>query len=149
MEVTKAVVDATGSDKVGLRLSPVNPFNDMKDSNPQAVFNYVTEQLNQFNLAYLHVVEGGIHGGGVADAFDFDAMRKLCKSPYMANLSYDKVRGNAAIASSHADAVAYGVPFIANPDLVERFRQDAPLNEADSKSFYGGTEKGYTDYPTL
>jgi len=149
MEVTKAVVGATGSDKVGLRLSPVNPFNDMKDSNPQAVFNYVTEQLNQFNLAYLHVVEGGIHGGGVADAFDFDAMRKLCKSPYMANLSYDKVRGNAAIASGHADAVAYGVPFIANPDLVERFRQDAPLNEADSKSFYGGTEKGYTDYPTL
>lgn len=149
MEVTKAVVDAIGSDKVGLRLSPVNPFNDMKDSNPQAVFNYVTAQLNQFNLAYLHVVEGGIHGGGVADPFDFDAMRKLCKSPYMANLSYDKARGNAAIANGHADAVAYGVPFIANPDLVERFRKDAPLNEADSTSFYGGTEKGYTDYPTL
>ncbi len=149
MEVTKAVVDAIGSDKVGLRLSPVNPFNDMKDSNPQAVFNYVTEQLNQFNLAYLHVVEGGIHGGGVADPFDFAAMRKLCKSPYMANLSYDKARGNAVIASGHADAVAYGVPFIANPDLVERFRKDAPLNEADSSSFYGGSEKGYTDYPTL
>ncbi len=149
MDVTKAVVDAIGSDKVGLRLSPVNPFNDMKDSNPQALFNYVTEQLNQFNLAYLHVVEGGIHSGGVTDPFDFDAMRKLCKLPYMANLSYDKVRGNAAIASGHADAVAYGVPFISNPDLVERFRQDAPLNEADSKSFYGGTEKGYIDYPTL
>ena len=149
MEVTKAVVEAIGSDKVGLRLSPVNPFNDMKDSDPQAVFNYVTAQLNQFNLAYLHVVEGGIHGGGVADPFDFDAMRKLCKSPYMANLSYDKARGNAAIANGHADAVAYGVPFMANPNLVERFRQDAPLNEADSTSFYGGTEKGYTDYPTL
>ncbi len=149
MQVTKAVVETIGSDKVGLRLSPVNPFNDMKDSNPQALFNYVTEQLNQFNLAYLHVVEGGIHGGGEADPFDFESMRKLCKSPYMANLSYDKARGNAAIASGHADAVAYGVPFIANPDLVERFRQDAALNEADSKSFYGGTEKGYTDYPTL
>ncbi|MFZ9642310.1 MAG: alkene reductase [Candidatus Methylopumilus sp.] len=149
MEVTKAVVAVAGSDKVGVRLSPVNPFNDMKDSNPQALFNYVTEQLNQFNLAYLHVVEGGIHGGGIADPFDFAAMRKLCKSPYMANLSYDKARGNAAIASGHADAVAYGVPFIANPDLVERFRQDAPLNAADSSSFYGGTEKGYTDYPTL
>lgn len=149
MEVTKAVVAVAGSDKVGVRLSPVNPFNDIKDSNPQALFNYVTEQLNQFNLAYLHVVEGGIHGGGVADPFDFDAMRKLSKSPYMANLSYDKARGNAAIASGHADAVAYGVPFIANPDLVERFRQDAPLNEADSKSFYGGSEKGYTDYPFL
>jgi N-ethylmaleimide reductase len=149
MEVTKSVVDAIGSDQVGLRLSPVNPFNDMKDSNPQALFDYVTEQLNQFNLAYLHVVEGGIHGGGIAEAFDFAAMRKLCKSPYMANLSYDKARGNAAIASGHADAVAYGVPFISNPDLVERFRKDAPLNDADSSSFYGGTEKGYTDYPTL
>lgn len=149
MEVTKAVVDAIGSDKVGLRLSPVNPFNDMKDSNPQAIFNYVTEQLNQFNLAYLHVVEGGIHGGGVADPFDFVAMRKLCKSSYIANLSYDKARGNTAIASGHADAVAYGVPFIANPDLVERLRQDAPLNAADASTFYGGSEKGYTDYPTL
>ena len=149
MQVTKAVVDAIGADKVGLRLSPVNPFNDMKDSNPQALFNYVTEQLNQFNLAYLHVVEGGIHGGGVADPFDFVAMRKLCKLSYIANLSYDKARGNEAIASGHADAVAYGVPFIANPDLVERLRKDAPLNEADSSTFYGGTEKGYTDYPTL
>ena len=149
MEVTKAVVAVAGSDKVGVRLSPVNPFNDMHDSHPQAVFNYVTEQLNLFNLAYLHAVEGGLHGGGNADPFDFSAMRKLCKSPYMANLSYDKARGNAAIASGYADAVAYGVPFIANPDLVERFRKDDPLNEPDSKSFYGGTEKGYIDYPTL
>jgi len=149
MEVTKAVVAVAGSDKVGVRLSPVNPFNDMYDGHPQAVFNYVTEQLNAFNLAYLHVVEGGIHGGGIANPFDFSAMRKLCKSPYMANLSYDKARGNEAIASGYADVVAYGVPFIANPDLVERFRKDAPLNEPDSKSFYGGTEKGYIDYPTL
>ncbi len=149
MEVTKAVVAVAGSDKVGVRLSPVNPFNDMHDSHPQAVFNYVTEQLNAFNLAYLHVVEGGLHGGGIANPFDFSAMRKLCKSPYMANLSYDKARGNEAIASGYADVVAYGVPFIANPDLVERFRKDAPLNEPDSKSFYGGTEKGYIDYPTL
>ena len=149
MEVTRAVVDVAGADRVGVRLSPVNPFNDMKDSNPQAMFNYVTEQLNQFGLAYLHVVEGGIHGGGKADPFDFAQMRKLFKGAYIANLAYDKTRGNAAIASGHADAVAYGVPFIANPDLVERFKLDAPLNEADSKSFYGGTEKGYTDYPFL
>ncbi len=149
LEVTKAVVEAAGADKVGIRISPVNPFNDMKDSNPQALFNYVTEQLNQFNLAYLHAVEGGIHGGGKADAFDFEQMRKLFKGAYMANLSYDKARGNAAIASGHADVIAYGVPFIANPDLVERYKTDAPLNEADSKSFYGGNEKGYTDYPFL
>jgi N-ethylmaleimide reductase len=149
LEVTKTVVDLAGSDKVGVRISPVNPFNDMKDSNPQALFNFVTESLNQFNLAYLHVVEGGIHGGGIADPFDFDALRKLFKGPYMANLAYDKARGNAVVASGHADVVAYGVPFIANPDLVERFRTDAPLNEADSSTFYGGTEKGYTDYPFI
>jgi N-ethylmaleimide reductase len=149
MEVTSAVVDVIGADKVGIRLSPVNPFNDMKDSNPQAIFNYVATALNQFDLAYLHAVEGGIHGGGEADPFDFAAFRQLFKGAYMANLSYDKARGNAAIVSGHADAIAYGVPFIANPDLVERFKQDAPLNEADSKTFYGGTEKGYTDYPVL
>ncbi|MGZ8252584.1 MAG: alkene reductase [Methylophilaceae bacterium] len=149
LEVTKAVVDAAGSDKVGIRISPVNPFNDMNDSNPQALFNYVADALNQFNLAYLHAVEGGIHGGGVADPFDFVELRKHIKSPYMANLSYDKARGNEAIASGHADAIAYGVPFIANPDLVERFRQDAPLNAADANTFYGGAEAGYTDYPAL
>jgi len=149
LEVTKAVVNVIGADKVGVRLSPVNPFNDMKDSNPQALFNFLAEALNPFNLAYLHAVEGGIHGGGIADPFDFNAFRKLFKGQYMANLSYDKPRGNAAIASGHADCVAYGVPFLANPDLVERFKVDAPLNEADSKTFYGGTEKGYTDYPFM
>ncbi|MDO9282707.1 MAG: alkene reductase [Methylotenera sp.] len=149
LEVTKAVVEVAGADKVGVRLSPVNPFNDMHDSNPQALFNYVADALNVFKLAYLHAVEGGIHGGGIADPFDFDAFRQYFKGPYIANLSYDKQRGNAAIASGHADAIAYGVPFIANPDLVERFKADASLNEADANTFYGGTEKGYTDYPFL
>jgi N-ethylmaleimide reductase len=95
------------------------------------------------------VVEGGIHGGGKAQSFDFAALRKLYTGAYMANLSYDKVSGNKAIANGHADAVAYGVPYIANPDLVARFQENAPLNEADSSTFYGGTEKGYTDYPFL
>ena len=149
LEVTKAVVDVAGGDKVGVRLSPVNPFNDMHDSNPQALFSYVAEALNQFNLAYLHVVEGGVHGGGKSDPFDFASLRKLFKGSYMANLAYDKARGNAVIANGHADVVAYGVPFIANPDLVERFKLDAPLNEADSSYFYGGSEKGYTDYPFI
>jgi N-ethylmaleimide reductase len=149
LEVTKAVVEVAGSDKVGIRISPVNPFNDMKDSNPQALFNHVVTALNPFKLAYLHVVEGGIHGGGIADPFDFPALRKHCQSAYMANLSYDKARGNAAIASGQADVIAYGVPFIANPDLVKRFSINAALNEADSSTFYGGTEHGYTDYPFL
>ena len=147
MEVTKAVVAVAGSDKVGIRLSPVNPFNDISDSDPQALFNYVVAELNQFNLAYLHVIEGDV--GGKAQALDFVALRKLFKNAYMANLGYDKARGNAAIASGHADVIAYGVPFIANPDLLERFRIDAPLNEADANTFYGGTEKGYIDYPFL
>lgn len=149
MEVTRAVIDVIGSDKTGLRLSPVNPFNDMKDSTPQALFNYVANALNQFNLAYLHVVEGGIPGTGEPDMFDFVALRQLFKGKYMANLSYDKTRGNAAITSGHADCVAYGVPFIANPDLVERFEKEASLNDADSNTFYGGAEEGYTDYPFM
>ena len=117
LEVTKAIVEVAGADKVGIRLSPVNPFNDMSDSNPQALFNYVVSALNQFNLAYLHVVEGDV--GGKAVAFDFSELRKLFKGAYMANLGYDKARGNAAIASGHADVIAFGVPFIGNPDPVE------------------------------
>ena len=147
IDVIKAVVVVAGSDKVGIRLSPVNPFNDISDSNPQALFNYVVTKLNQYNLAYLHVIEGDV--GGKAQAFDFVALRKLFKNAYMANLGYDKARGNAAIASGHADVIAYGVPFIANPDLVERYRTDAPLNEANPALFYGGDDKGYTDYPFL
>ncbi len=147
LEVTKAVVEVAGSDKVGIRISPVNPFNDMVDSNPQALFNYVTTELNQFNLAYIHVIEGDV--GGNTTPFDFVALRKLFNGPYMANLGYDKARGNAAIASGHADVVAFGVPFIANPDLVERYKINAPLNNADSSTFYGGSGQGYIDYPTL
>ena len=147
IDVIKAVVAVAGSDKVGIRLSPVNPFNDISDSNPQALFNYVVTELNQFNLAYLHVIEGDV--GGNVQAFDFVALRKLFKNAYMANLGYDKARGNAAIASGHADVIAYGVPFIANQDLVERYKINAPLNEANPALFYGGDDKGYTDYPTL
>jgi N-ethylmaleimide reductase len=149
LEVVQAVVNTIGADKVGVRLSPVNPFNDMQDGQPQQTFNYVAQALNQFNLAYLHAVEGGIHGGGESEPFDFAAFRQLFNNGYIANLSYDKTRGDAAVASGHADAVAYGVPFIANPDLVARFAKNAPLNAADSATFYGGTEHGYTDYPFL
>lgn len=147
LEVVNAVVAVAGANKVGVRLSPVNPFNDMKDSNAQALFNDVVEALNPLNLAYLHVVEGAIHGGGIPAPFDFIELRKRYQGAYIANLVYDKARGNAAIASGHADAIAYGVPFIANPDLVERFKSDTQLNEADANTFYGGSEQGYTDYP--
>jgi N-ethylmaleimide reductase len=148
MEVVAAVCKVWGAERVGVRLSPINAFNDMHDSNPQALFNHVAETLNPFGLAYLHVVEIGMTGGEV-QPFDFPELRRAFKGHYMANGGYDKARGNAAIASGHADCIAYGVPFIANPDLVERFRIDAPLNAADQSTFYGGGEQGYTDYPTL
>ena len=151
MEVISAVIALIGADKTGLRLSPVNPFNDMQDSHPQDLFDYITEQINHFNLAYLHVVEGGMANGiqNEVAPFDFKQMRKLFKGSYMANFGFDKARGNAAIASHHADAIAFGIPFIANPDLEQRYEINAPLNVADSDTFYGGAEKGYTDYPFL
>ncbi len=148
LEVVQAVVGAVGADKTGVRISPLNPFNDISDSDPQALFNYVATALSQFNLAYLHVVEGAIHSSTDA-AFDFVELRKHFKGAYMANLSYDKARGNAALAAGNADLIAFGALYVANPDLVERFAKDAPLNEPDSNTFYGGDEKGYTDYPSL
>ncbi|MCB5187088.1 alkene reductase [Methylobacillus caricis] len=149
LEVTKAVVAVAGADRVGVRISPLNPFNDISDSDPQALFNYVADALNPFKLAYLHVVEGGMGDGTATPDFDFNQLRQHFTGGYIANLAYDKAKGNAAIASGHADAIAYGALYIANPDLVERFRQDAPLNNPDQSTFYGGSEKGYTDYPTL
>ncbi len=148
LEVVAAVSKVWGTDRVGVRISPINQFNDIRDSYPQALFNQVAEALNPFNLAYLHVVEIGM-SGDTPQAFDFTELRRSYRGNYVANGGYDKTRGNTAIASGHADAVAYGVPFIANPDLVERYTKDAPLNVPDQNTFYGGGEQGYTDYPIL
>jgi N-ethylmaleimide reductase len=147
-EVVSAVSKVWGSGRVGVRLSPINQFNDIRDSYPQALFNQTVESLNLFNLAYLHVVEVGMTGD-TQQPFDFAELRRTFHGHYIANGSYDKARGNAAIASGHADCIAYGVPFLANPDLVERYKVDAPLNTPDQNTFYGGAEAGYTDYPTL
>ncbi|MGZ8225624.1 MAG: alkene reductase [Methylococcaceae bacterium] len=150
LEVTQAVVDVWGSERVGVRLSPSGTFNDMIDSDPVALFTYVLQQLSSFNLAYLHLVdalESDIrHGAHVAD---LAALRAAYKGCLIVCGGYDKARGNDAIAAGLADAVAYGVLYIANPDLVERFKQDAPLNTPDPSTFYGGDEKGYIDYPFL
>lgn len=148
LEVVAAVSKVWGADRVGVRISPINQFNDIRDSYPQALFNHVAESLNPFNLAYLHVVEASMTGDP-AQPFDFDELRRAWHGSYMANGGYDKVRGNAVIASGRADCVAYGVLFLANPDLVERFLKNAPLNAADQNTFYGGGTQGYTDYPFL
>lgn len=148
LEVVETVVDVWGGDRVGIRLSPINLFNDMHDSDPDTTFNYVAAQLNRFGLAYLHVVEGTL-GMETDQTFDYVKLRNNFKGPYMANGGYDKQRANDAIASGNADLVSFGALYIANPDLAERFASDAPLNTPDPDTFYGGDEHGYTDYPFM
>ena len=105
---------------------------------------------NAFDLAYLHVTEMGAENPGVAGpAFDLLELRRLWHGVYMTNAGYTKDKANAAIAAGDADLVAFGVPYLANPDLVARFAQGAPLNSADESTFYGGDAKGYLDYPSL
>jgi N-ethylmaleimide reductase len=148
--VTEAVCAVWGADRVGLRLSPLNPFNDIRDSDPEATFSHIVEQLNHFGLAYLHITALGADAPGAAGpAFDLRRLRSLFKGVYMVNAGYDKLRANAALAAGDADLVAFGVPYIANPDLPERFARDAPINSADPATFYGGDAKGYTDYPVM
>ncbi|MBU1692120.1 MAG: alkene reductase [Gammaproteobacteria bacterium] len=150
LEVTRAVSDVWGANCVGVRLSPLNPFNDMHDSNPQKTFEYVAAALGSFGLAYLHGMEGTIGESKHAPQdFDFTPFRRAFKGTYIANGGYDKALAEEALATGYADLVAFGVAFIANPDLPERFAKDAALNEADPNTFYGGDEKGYTDYPFL
>ena len=146
-EVVEAVCEVWGADRVGVRISPLNQFNDMRDSDPQALFNHVGDALRPFGLAYLHVMERDVHGAELP--FDFSELRRRFDGPYIANGGYDKRRADAAIAAHRADCVAFGTSYIANPDLVERFARDAPLNVADPDTFYGGREQGYTDYPAL
>lgn len=150
MEVTKAVIAVCGADRVGIRLSPSGTFNDIADSNPEAIFTYVLAELNHFNLAYLHIVdalEGDIRHG--AKVIMLSVLRKVYQGNLIVCGGYDQLRAEAALAEGMADAVAFGQLYIANPDLVERFQQHAALNSADPATFYGGDEKGYIDYPSL
>lgn len=150
LEVIERVSKVWGSNRVGVRISPLQPFNDMKDSAPEALFTYLVKQLNTVGLAYLHVTEMGSELPGVAGpVFDLKKLRALFDGVYITNSGYNKDRGNKAIEKNTADAVAFGIPFIANPDLVKRYEIDAKLNEADPSSFYGGADNGYTDYPSL
>ena len=148
LEIVNAVGSEIGFEKVGVRLSPINAFNDMFDSDPQQTFNHVTSSLNGLGLAYLHVVEVSMTGESSEDV-DMQQLRDRFAGFYIANGGYDKTRGNQSIAENRADLIAFGVPFLANPDLPERFRTDAALNAPDQATFYGGDEHGYTDYPTL
>ena len=150
LEVTAAVCEIWDPKKVGIRLSPLQPFNDLYDSDPEATFSYMVKALNQFGLGYLHITEMGAETPGVAGPyFDVNSLRNLWNGIYMTNSNYDKTSADNAIRDGKADLISFGKLFIANPDLPERFAANAPLNEPDPESFYGGNEKGYIDYPFM
>lgn len=150
LEVTDALVGEFGGSKVGVRLSPTNPFNDIADSHPAALFGHAAEALARCGLAYLHIVEPGptdpIAQGEPPDGAFF---RARWRGPLILNKGYDAARANAAIEEGIADLVAFATLFLANPDLPERLRRGGPFNPPDRPTFYGGGEKGYTDYPVL
>ena len=146
-EVTAAVCGVCGAGRVGVRISPENSFNDMHDSDPQTTFEQVAAMLDGFGLAYLHVVENDMSTG--TRTLDYGRIRPLFAGCYLANGKYDLARAQQAIRSGAADMVSFGTLYIANPDLVERFRRGATLNTPDLATFYGGDEHGYTDYPAL
>jgi N-ethylmaleimide reductase len=147
VEVTQAVASEIGADRTGIRISPVSPFNDDAVSSPADVYFPLIRALNEFNLAYLHVIEGVTGGPRDLQNFDFKALRKEFNGAWMVNNGYDLKMAVEAVASGYADLVAFGRPYIANPDLATRFRNNEPLNEPDQATFYGGDAKGYTDYP--
>ncbi len=150
LEVTEAVVGVWGADRVGIRLSPSGTFNSMHDSKPKATFGYLVEALNRFGLAYLHLLEpseADIRHGGTSIPTSY--FRPIFQGNLITNWGYDRDKGDAVIASGDANLVSFGTLFLANPDLPERFKLNAPLNQPDSTTFYGGDEKGYIDYPTL
>ncbi|MBD3881460.1 alkene reductase [Phormidium tenue FACHB-886] len=152
LEVTEAVVGVWGADRVGMRLSPNGTFNSMQDSDPAALFDYVVGALDRFGLAYLHLVEP--RWASATTETDIAALkvthfREIYHGTLITAGGYDRELGNAVVAGGKADLVAYGRLFISNPDLPERFAQDAPLNPYDRSTFYGGDERGYIDYPAL
>ena len=150
LEVAEVCADAIGGDRLGVRISPVSSASDSRDSDPQALFNHVVESLNPLGLAYMHVVEGETGGARDSVAFDYAALRDRFDGVWMVNNGYDRQMAIDAVASGRADLVSFGRAFIANPDLVERLKSNAPLNALmGQETFYGGGAHGYTDYPTL
>ncbi len=149
LEVSKAVAAEAGAERTGIRISPVTPANDISDSNPQALYDHIVDGLSALKLVYLHVVEGATGGPRDIAPFDYGSLRKRFSGAYVANNGYDFDLATKVLDANAADLIAFGKPFISNPDLVERLKQGAALNDWDKNTFYGGGTKGYTDYPTL
>jgi N-ethylmaleimide reductase len=154
LEVVAAATEIWGKNRVGVRLSPAGTFNDMGDSAPSETFGYVAGKLGELGIAYLHVIEpepanAGKYKVNGEQVSATKHLKSIFKSTVITAQGYDLATGNAVVERGDADLVAFGKLFIANPDLPERFRQNAPLNEPVVAAFYGGDAHGYTDYPTL
>jgi N-ethylmaleimide reductase len=150
LEVTEACAKAIGADRLGVRISPVSTAGDSYDSDPQPLFDHVVDRLSPLRIAYVHVVEGETGGARDSLPFDYVALRDRFEGIWMVNNGYDRQMAINAVASGRVDLVSFGRLFMANPDLVRRFKQNAALNRLmEPATFYGGGAHGYTDYPTL
>ena len=147
LEVVDAVSAVWGADRVGVRISPLNSYNSMIDSDPVALSSYVATKLSEANIAYLHVMRGDFFQVQQGDVMT--PIRAAFKGVIVGNMGYTADEAEAAITVGKLDAVAFGVPFLANPDLPARFQAKAELNAADPATFYSPGPKGYTDYPAL
>lgn len=150
-ETVERVLETWDSSRVGVRISPTGGFNDMSDDNPFETFSVTVARLNGYGLGYLHVVETAQNSKGSSkeDIAMSAHLRTLWEGLYVVNGGYDRFRGEEVLRTGHADAVAYGRAFLANPDLPRRLQLGAALNEPDPKTFYGGGAAGYTSYPVL
>jgi len=155
LEVVDVAVEVWGKGRVGVRLSPYGSFGDMGDSNSETLFSYVLQQLSLRQVAYAHLVEPRVGAAGAGAPIDDSQprtshiFRKAFQGVLISAGGYTAASAEEVIADGYADAVAFGRLFLANPDLPQRFRANAPLNTPDRRTFYGGTEIGYTDYPAL
>jgi N-ethylmaleimide reductase len=151
IETTEAMIGAWSADRVGVRLSPSSSLYGMTDSDARETFGHVVAALDRLRVGYLTLLEPNAKDArqGVQLEHVVETLGPLTSQPLIVNTGFDRKKGNEAIASGAVDLVAYGVPYIANPDLVERFRTDAPLETPDPSTFYGEGPKGYTDYPPM
>jgi N-ethylmaleimide reductase len=153
MEITRAVIGVWGADRVGVRLSPYGIANDSGEADPMPLYTHVVEALNPLGLAYLHFIEPRSSGAGRAEVNHQNVpsamvlFRPIWKGVLIAAGGFTGEAAEAAIAQRHADAIAFGRIFISNPDLPRRLREGLPLTPYNRATFYGGEEKGYTDYP--
>jgi N-ethylmaleimide reductase len=147
LEVTKAVIEVFGADQVGVRLSPLNSFNSMMDSDPLKLTQYVCTELDKLKIGYLHMMRADFLGLQKGDVMT--VARECFKGNLIGNMGYSVEEASEAVSKGAVDAVAFGNFFISNPDLVERVIKNFPLAKADQSTYYTPGAKGYTDYPSL